>query len=242
MKKRIAITFILFIALFQWNLGQIQKDVIKTDRGDLEIWFVGHASLIFSYNSHIIHVDPFTNVGDYSTLPKADLILITHEHRDHLDQKAIDLIKKDDTRFVSNTTAWEVLKVGEVMKNNETITILGLTIESVPAYNIVHKREDGNAYHPKGIGNGYIINFDNIRVYVAGDTENIPEMASIKNIDVAFLPMNLPFTMTPEMTADAAKLFMPKILYPYHYGKTDTNLLVDLLKDTKGIDVIIRKM
>lgn len=240
--KKFVIVFILLIAAIQLNMAQIQKDIIKTSQGDLEIWFIGHASLMFHFNGKNIHVDPFSNVADFSTLPKADLILITHEHRDHLDQKAIDLIRKDDTKFVSNTTAGEILKESEIMKNFEKLKVLELTIESVPAYNIVHKRDDGNPYHPKGIGNGYIVNFDNVRVYIGGDTEDIPEIADIKNIDVAFLPMNLPFTMTPEMTANAAKMFMPKILYPYHYGKTDTNILIDLLKDTKQIDVRIRKM
>ena len=113
------------------------------------------------------------------------------------------------------------------------LTVQGIKIEAVPAYNIVQKRPDGQPFHPKGSGNGYIINFDKTRVYVAGDTENIPEMKQLKNIDVAFLPMNLPYTMTPEMVAEAAKAFGPKILYPYHYGQTDPNKLVDLLKDSK---------
>jgi L-ascorbate metabolism protein UlaG (beta-lactamase superfamily) len=112
----------------------------------------------------------------------------------------------------------------------------------VPAYNIVHKRSSGSPFHPKGQGNGYVVTFGDKRVYIAGDTENVPEMKRLKGIDIAFLPMNLPYTMTPEMVADAAKAFAPKILYPYHYGKTDPTKLVDLLKDTKGIEVRIRKM
>jgi len=131
---------------------------------------------------------------------------------------------------------------GLVMKNGDTKTVGGLKIEAVPAYNIVHKRETGQPFHPKGVGNGYIITFGDKRVYVAGDTENIPEMKNIKNIDVAFLPMNLPYTMTPEMAADAARMIKPRVLYPYHYGETDTSKLVALLKDTKEIEVRIRKM
>jgi L-ascorbate metabolism protein UlaG (beta-lactamase superfamily) len=104
----------------------------------------------------------------------------------------------------------------------------------------VHKRKNGEPFHPDGSGNGYVILFGDKRVYVAGDTENIPEMKTLKRIDVAFLPMNLPYTMTPEMVADAAKAFKPKVLYPYHYGKTDTSILVQLLKDSKEIDVRIR--
>jgi len=121
-------------------------------------------------------------------------------------------------------------------------TVMGLKIEAVPAYNIVHMRRENMPYHPKGDGNGYIITFGNKRVYVAGDTENIPEMKALKDIDIAFLPMNLPYTMSPEMVADAAKAFKPKILYPYHYGRTDTSKIVKLMKGVKGIEVRIRDL
>jgi L-ascorbate metabolism protein UlaG (beta-lactamase superfamily) len=117
-----------------------------------------------------------------------------------------------------------------------------LKIEAVPAYNIVHERSSGLPFHPKGNGNGYVITFGDKRVYVAGDTENTPEMKKLKDIDIAFLPMNLPYTMTPEMVADAAKAFRPKILYPYHFGNTDTSELVRLLEGEEGIEVRIRDM
>jgi L-ascorbate metabolism protein UlaG (beta-lactamase superfamily) len=128
------------------------------------------------------------------------------------------------------------------MNNGETQTIDGVKIEAVPAYNIVHKRENGEPYHPKGLGNGYVLTFGDKRLYIAGDTEDIPEMKSLQAIDCAFLPMNLPYTMTPEMVADAATAFRPKILYPYHYGDTDTSRIVLLLKDANGIEVRIRRM
>ena len=131
---------------------------------------------------------------------------------------------------------------GLVMANGDVQTVQDLKIEAVPAYNIVHMRSAGNPFHPKGRGNGYIITFGDKRVYVAGDTENTPEMKQLRDIDVAFLPMNLPYTMTPEMVADAAKAFKPKIVYPYHYGQTDTNKLVELLKNAKEIDVRVRDM
>jgi L-ascorbate metabolism protein UlaG (beta-lactamase superfamily) len=131
---------------------------------------------------------------------------------------------------------------GIVMNNGDVRSIEGLKIEAIAAYNVVQKRGDGTPFHPKGTGNGYVITFGDKKVYVAGDTENIPEMKALKDIDVAFLPMNLPFTMTPEMVANAANAFKPKILYPYHYGDTDPSRLVELLKDTKGIEVRIRKM
>jgi L-ascorbate metabolism protein UlaG (beta-lactamase superfamily) len=119
---------------------------------------------------------------------------------------------------------------------------MGVTIEAVPAYNIVHKRENGEPFHPKGIGNGYIMTFGDKRVYVAGDTENIPEMKEFQDIDIAFLPMNLPYTMTPEMVADAATTIQPKILYPYHYSNTDTSRIVELLNERPTIEVRVRDM
>ena len=128
------------------------------------------------------------------------------------------------------------------MKNSDVKTVEGLRIEAVPAYNIAHKLDTGQPFHPKGVGNGYIITFGDKRVYVAGDTENTPEVKALKNIDIAFLPMNLPYTMTPEMVGDAAKAFKPKILYPYHFGETDTSKVVSLLKGTPEIEVRIRKM
>ena len=128
------------------------------------------------------------------------------------------------------------------MENNESRTIKGLEIKAVPAYNIKHMREPGSPFHPKGTGNGYIITFGDKKVYAAGDTENIPEMQQLSEIEIAFLPMNLPFTMTPEMAADAALSFKPAILYPYHFGDTDTDKLIELLKDNSEIEVRIRAL
>jgi len=221
---------------------RFQADLIRTSSGDLKITFIGHASLIFSFNNKTVYVDPFSKLADYATLPKADVIVITHEHRDHLDPAAIEKIRTEKTTVVLTGTGAKQLTGGIVMKNSDVQIIEGVTIEAVPAYNIVHKRDTGEPFHPRGAGNGYIMTFGDKRVYVAGDTENIPEMTGLKNIDIAFLPMNLPYTMTPEMTAAAAKMIQPKILYPYHYGSTDTSLLTALLKDQKGIEVRIRKM
>ncbi len=139
------------------------------------------------------------------------------------------------TVVVANAAA-KSLPNATVMANGEVRTVAGFKIEAVPAYNLE------KAFHPKEHGNGYIITFGDKRVYVAGDTENTPEMKSLQGIDIAFLPMNLPYTMTPEMVADAAKAFRPKVLYPYHFGNTDTSILVNLLKDEKSIEVRIRDM
>lgn len=233
---------VAFAAVSANAQGQFETDTMTTSAGDLKITFIGHGSLIFTFNGKVIHVDPFSPLADYSKLPKADIILITHEHLDHLDPKAIAMVRTKGTDLVLTKACAEKVSGGIVMKNGDVQTVQGLTIEAVPAYNIVHKRDNGEPFHPRGVGNGYIMTFGDKRVYVAGDTENIPEMKSLRKIDVAFLPMNLPYTMTPEMVADAAKAFKPKILYPYHYGNTDISKIVAALKDTKEIEVRIRNM
>jgi L-ascorbate metabolism protein UlaG (beta-lactamase superfamily) len=197
---------------------------------------------MFAFGGKIIHVDPFSSVADYSKLPQADLILLTHEHRDHLDLKALESLRTDKTKIVLTENCARQVKGGIIMHNGEVKTVDGLIIEAVPAYNLVHMRSEGVAFHPRGIGNGYVITFGDKRIYLAGDTENIPEMQNLKNIDCAFLPMNLPYTMTPEMVADAAKAFKPKVLYPYHYGETDPSKLVELMKDVPEVEIRIRKM
>jgi L-ascorbate metabolism protein UlaG (beta-lactamase superfamily) len=219
-----------------------EKDLIRTSDGDLGITFIGHGTLMFSFSGKIIHVDPWSKLADYSTLPKADLILITHEHPDHLDLLVLPAIRKDKTELITTKTCAEKIPGATVMNNGDVKSVQGLSIEAVPAYNIVHMRSEGNPFHPKGNGNGYVITFGDKKVYVAGDTENIPEMKQLKGIDIAFLPMNLPYTMTPEMAADAASACRPKILYPYHFGETDVAKLQTLLKDEKGIEIRLRKM
>ena len=244
-----SIAFILGVSvLFTGNVlfsQNYQQDVIQTNKGDLTITFVKHGSLVFEYDDKVIHIDPVLRMGDYSSLPKADLIMITHAHGDHFDLNAIEKVRKPSTKLVVTRKCMETsehLENAMIMNDHEEKYISGIKIRSVPAYNIKHKRENGNPYHPKGEGNGYIFRFGNKKVYVAGDTENTPEMKSLKDIDVAFLPMNLPYTMTPEMVADAALAFKPGILYPYHFGKTDTQKLVDLLASENKVDVRIRNM
>ncbi len=221
---------------------KFKKDVIPTSKGDLEITFLGHGTLMMTFEGKTIHVDPYGEVADYGTLPKADLVLVTHDHFDHLDPKALQAILKPDTLVVGSKACSGKLPNALILANGDSRTVLGLAIEAVPAYNIAHKMPDGNPFHPKGSGNGYVIAFGDKRVYIAGDTENTPEMKALKAIDVAFLPMNLPYTMTPEMVADAARAFRPRVLYPYHYGETDTSILVKLLKEEKDIEVRIRKL
>ena len=222
--------------------SKFEKDIIPTSAGDLEIAFLGHGTLMMTFGGKTIHVDPYGEVADYSQLPKADLILVTHDHYDHMCLESVERILRPGTKLVGSGACAGKLRDAAIMRNGETRTVMGLKIEVVPAYNIVHKRPDGGPWHPKGEGNGYIVTFGDKRVYIAGDTENIPEMKDIKDIDVAFLPMNLPYTMTPGMVAEAAGWIRPKILYPYHFGDTDASELVRLLKNEKDIEVRIRKM
>ncbi|MEE9912915.1 MAG: MBL fold metallo-hydrolase [Deltaproteobacteria bacterium] len=222
--------------------GSMQTDTIKTSQGDLVVSFLGHSSLMMSWDGKIIHSDPVSSEADYAKLPKADILLISHEHYDHLDLKAVAHVKTAATKVIGNPEVGKQVPGTIVMKNGDQQTVAGLKIEAVPAYNIQHMMAPGKPFHPKGVGNGYVVTFGDQRVYLAGDTENIPEMSDLKNIDIAFLPMNLPYTMTPEMVADAVRMFQPKILYPYHQGDTDTSMIAALLKNEKGIEVRIRVM
>lgn len=220
---------------------KFERDVLDTDAGELEITFLGHGTLMFAHNGKTIHVDPYSQVADYGQLPKADIVLITHEHRDHLDPDALSKIVASQTEVIINAGSASQLEGATVMGHGESLNIRGVEIEAVPAYNIEHKRPNGEPFHPPGVGNGYILTFDGLRVYIAGDTEGTPEMRELEEIDVAFLPMNLPYTMTPEQVAEAARAFKPRILYPYHFGDTDTGKLVEALEGS-GIEVRVRDL
>ncbi|MGE5419331.1 MAG: MBL fold metallo-hydrolase [Chloroflexota bacterium] len=221
--------------------GIPEYDKIETKAGPVEMHFIGHGSLMFKVNGTVIYIDPVRSSGNYDFLPKADIILVTHEHGDHLDAELIGKLKKQGTFVFCNKNSSKTIPWAMVMTPGSRQEIKGIVIDAVDAYNIVNERAPGQPFHPKGEGVGYILTIGGRRFYIAGDTENTPEMKALKNIDVAFLPMNLPYTMTPGMVADAAKAFMPKILYPYHYGETDTEELVNLLKDSK-IEVRIRNL
>jgi L-ascorbate metabolism protein UlaG (beta-lactamase superfamily) len=219
-----------------------ETDTIRTSAGDLEITFIGHGTLMMAFGGKIIHIDPFGRLADYGKLPDADYIFITHHHGDHLDPGALEKIRTEKTVVVLTAKCAEKVPGDIIMANGDVDTVGGITIEAVPAYNLVHRRDSGEPYHIKGEGNGYVMTFGNTRIYIAGDTENTPEMKALGEIDIAFLPMNVPYTMTPEMVADAVEAFKPRVLYPYHYGDTDTSILLELLEGNEETEVRIRSM
>ena len=227
------------------NCGECCEDAdvfTATDNTTIKMFCIKHGSIRMQIGDKWLYVDPVTTGAmpetDYSQFPKADFILVTHNHYDHLDTLAISQLSKEGTQVIADKTSCESLGFGTAMANGDTITIGdSWSLEAVPAYNY---SEEKLAFHPQGRDNGYILTVGGTRIYIAGDTEDIPEMENIKNIDVAFMPCNLPFTMTPEQLAKAAGTVQPKVLFPYHYGDTDMQR-VDSLLQNSGIDVRIRQ-
>jgi len=214
-------------------------DTFETGGQTLRLTALGHSSLIWEWQGQVIHIDPWSKQADYSTLPPADFIFVTHEHMDHLDKDAIAQVKNPGTRLLVNPAVQAILGEGEALTHGTRLDLGTFSVEAVPAYNTT---PDHQKFHPPGRDNGYLFTFGSLRVLVAGDTEDTPELKAQKNIDVAFLPMNQPYTMTPDQVANAARAFRPKILYPYHFGETDPKLLSALLKDEKGIEVRLRRL
>lgn len=218
-----------------------QTDTFTTKNGKtIAITAIKHGSIRINYDGKEIEVDPVSGLKpktDYSKMPKADYILVTHEHFDHLDVTAINELEKPSTTIITNKDCAEKIGKGKVMRNGDHLQLADdISIDAVPAYNITPGKTD---FHPKGRDNGFILTLDGFRIYISGDTECIPEMSQIKNIDVAFLSTNQPYTMTPEQTAKAARTIKPKVLFPYHYSDTNVSTVVSLLKGS-GIDVRIR--
>ena len=199
-----------------------------------------HACIRIQYDGKEIQIDPVSKLGNrtvnYAAMPKADYIFVTHEHGDHYDAGALKLLSGDKTQLVMNKRCADMYGSGRAMANGDKLQLGDITVEAVAAYNSTPGREQ---FHPKGRDNGYILTIDGLRIYIAGDTEDIPEMSKIKDIDIAFLPCNQPYTMTPDQLIRAAKVIKPRVLFPYHYGQTDLSGVPEALKGT-GIDVRIR--
>jgi L-ascorbate metabolism protein UlaG (beta-lactamase superfamily) len=221
-------------------LSWAATDVVKTSQGDVSITPIQHGSVMLEIDGKIWHVDPWSR-ADYSSRPKADVILITDIHGDHMDPKAIAAIKKSTTVIVAPQAVSETVTEAKAVGNGERITVSGVEIEAVPMYNLKRGPEAGKLYHDKGRGNGYVLNVGNKRIYFSGDTEAVPEMKALKDIDVAFVCMNLPYTMPPEEAADGVKAFGPKVVYPYHYRGSDLDVFVNALKNEPGIEVRLRE-
>lgn len=214
---------ILLYALIFAGLG-----VFASASDTIAIHSLGHGSLYFEYKDLVIHVDPYSSQADYNSLPDASLICITHGHSDHYDLNAMNKIKTVSTEMICTQAVKSLgtfTGTTSVLNNGDSAVFKGIQVKAVPAYNVM------SSWHTKGVGNGYVFTFGEKRVYVAGDTETIPEMGNLGKIDIAFLPMNLPYTMTPATAATAAKLIKPDILYIYHFGTSDTASLRKLLID-----------
>lgn len=219
-----------------------RTDTIKTSEGPLDITFLGHASLRMRFDGRYIYIDPSSTAADFSKSPKADVVFFTNQHKDHFDLKALSQISNENTLIVIPEICAIQYREGLVMKNGDVAVIRGLKVRCVPAYNIVDMSPAGFPYNFKGIGNGYVIGFGDKSVYIAGDTEKIPEMNELGRIDVAFLPVALPDAMTLEMAADAVNAIKPAIFYPCRYGKTNIAKLQEMLKHQPGTELRIRNM
>ena len=221
-----------------------EVDVFKTKSGKtIRFHALMHGSIRIEYDGKEIEVDPVRKLGertiDFAALPKADYIFVTHEHGDHLDAEAIRLLTDEKTRLITNQRCADKLGKGEVMANGDHLKLSDdFYVKAVPAYNYTEGRTQ---FHPQGRDNGFVLTIDGLHIYIAGDTEDIPEMKELHDIgiDVAFLPCNQPYTMTPEQLVRAARIVRPRVIFPYHYGQTDVTVIPTLLKND-DIDVRIR--
>jgi L-ascorbate metabolism protein UlaG (beta-lactamase superfamily) len=208
----------------------------QTSAGQLQLTPIQHASLIIQAGGKVLYVDPAQ--GSYDGLPKADYILITDIHGDHMAPPLVEKLRKPGTVILATEAVAASVKGATVIANGQTKAMGPFQVEAIPMYNM-KPAADGTLYHPKGRGNGYIVTYGGKRFYFSGDTEGIPEMTALRNIDVAFVCMNLPFTMTPQAAAEAVRAFHPAVVYPYHYRGQDTRIFAQALAGT-GIEVRLR--
>ena len=212
--------------LFVFGISDAPANVVDSD---IEFYPINHATFIIESKTATIYVDPVGNSKLFDKYPKPDIILITDIHRDHLNKEVVDNIKLPDTLIICTKDVETQLKKGKILNNGEKLNHQGIIIEAIPAYNLTTERLK---FHPKGRGNGYLISISGKRIYISGDTEDIPEMKSLKNIDYAFVCMNLPYTMTEGQAASAVLAFKPKVVFPYHYRGKDGFSDIDKFKTT----------
>jgi L-ascorbate metabolism protein UlaG (beta-lactamase superfamily) len=229
---------LLFVAsgLSGWA-AELTGDKIPANQGEIVIHPIEHATFVLGHGNKTIYVDPVGDEKRFAGLPEPDLILVTDVHGDHLNEKTIAAVAKGKTEIVAPAEVIKQLKDPAVkekakpLANGETKTFKDVSIEAVPMYNLT---ADRLKFHTKGRGNGYVVTLGGKRIYISGDTEDIPEMRALKNIDVAFVCMNLPYTMEVEKAASAVREFAPKIVYPYHYRGSDVESFKKLVEDGKG--------
>jgi L-ascorbate metabolism protein UlaG (beta-lactamase superfamily) len=223
-----------------------KSDVVKTTAGALRITPLYHGSVMLEFQGHVIHVDPWSQ-ADYTGLPPADLIVVTHTHADHLDRTMIDKLHKPSTIIVSSPAGADTLNCSPAcgsivpVANGEKQRLLGIDFEGVAMYNLTQGPEPGKLFHHKGVGSGYILTFGGTRVYFSGDTECVPEIKSLQTIGIAFVAMNPPKTMTTVEAAACVQAFRPSIVYPYHYRGSNIQEFADALKQAP-VEVRLRKL
>lgn len=251
MKIKALLAAILLLAstqvIAQQQQGLPKPDQIKTDKGNLKIQPITHGSVVLNWNGKTIYVDPYGGAEMYKSINKPDLILITDIHGDHLDTKTLDALNTEGVKMIVPQAVADKLpekykSQAVVIGNGESTTQLDIPIKAIPMYNLP---ETADARHPKGRGNGYILTMGGKQVYFSGDTEDIQEMRKLANIDVAFVCMNLPYTMDINQAASAVLDFKPKIVYPYHYrgteGLSDVSAFKSMVNEKdKGIEVRLR--
>lgn len=219
-------------------------DSFKTSNGRcIDIVFIKHGSLIVNIDNYLVYIDPVTMYGnDFSKLPKADMIAVTHEHHDHFDTKAIELLNNSDTRFIGSAQVVEKNGNGSALLPGDTVLIDGKSKFTLIATHAYNNTAGHQQYHPKERQDiGFVFDIDGFRIYIAGDTEDIEEMGELTDIDVAFLPVNQPYTMTPEQAIRAVEIMKPRIVYPYHFGETDLTPISDKFSNG-SIDIRIREL
>jgi len=241
MKTLLAAAACAFLAASMQAQTARPVQTFPSSAGPVKITPVYHASMVIEAGGKVIYVDP-AKPANIKGLPPADLILITDIHGDHMDPALIMQASKTGTVIFAPEAVAKTVTTAMVIKNGETKKWDKWTIEAVPMYNMVRGPKPGAFFHDKGRGNGYVLTYGGKRFYISGDTENIPEMRALKNIDVAFICMNLPYTMTPEEAAEAVKAFKPKIAIPYHYQSQPAVDVSAFQKALQGTGIEVRQL